>query len=55
MIVDDNGMTTRAKVFAGGDAIRGPTSMIQAIADGKRAAEAIDRMLQESDYGPDRR
>jgi len=55
IIVDDNGLTTRAKVFAGGDAIRGPTSMIQAIADGKRAAETIDHLLRESNHDPDRR
>jgi NADPH-dependent glutamate synthase beta subunit-like oxidoreductase/NAD-dependent dihydropyrimidine dehydrogenase PreA subunit len=32
-------------VFAGGDAVRGPSSIIEAISDGKRAASAIDRSL----------
>jgi NADH-quinone oxidoreductase subunit F len=32
-------------VFAGGDVYRGPASIIEAIADGKRVASAIDRYL----------
>jgi len=32
-------------VFAGGDVVRGPDTAIQAIADGKKAAEAIDKYL----------
>jgi NADPH-dependent glutamate synthase beta subunit-like oxidoreductase len=32
-------------VFGGGDVARGPTGVIQAIADGKRAALMIDRYL----------
>lgn len=35
----------RAGVFAGGDAVRGPSTVVQAIADGKRAALLIDRHL----------
>ncbi len=38
-------MTSREGVFAGGDAIRGPATFIQAAADGKKAAESIDRYL----------
>ncbi len=38
--------TSRERVFAGGDAVRGPATMIEAIADGKRAALAIDRLLR---------
>jgi len=46
IIIDEStGQTSRDRVFAGGDAVRGPSSMIEAIADGKRAAEAIDRLL----------
>jgi NADH-quinone oxidoreductase subunit F len=33
------------KVFAGGDAVTGPSTIIEAIASGQRAAQAIDRML----------
>lgn len=32
-------------VFAGGDVVRGPSSIIEAISDGKQAASAIDRIL----------
>ncbi|MFQ6033496.1 MAG: FAD-dependent oxidoreductase [Candidatus Bipolaricaulia bacterium] len=41
--------TARERVFAGGDGVRGPASMIEAIADGKRAALAIDRLLRGED------
>ncbi|MCL2342753.1 MAG: FAD-dependent oxidoreductase [Firmicutes bacterium] len=39
----DTMMTTMPGVFAGGDVVRGPDTVIQAIADGKKAAIAIDR------------
>jgi formate dehydrogenase beta subunit len=32
-------------VFAAGDVVRGPSSVVEAIADGRKAAEAIDRYL----------
>ncbi len=38
-------MTTMDGVFAGGDVARGPDTVIQAIADGKKAAQSIDRFL----------
>ena len=37
--------TTHPKVFAAGDAVRGPATLIEAIADGQRAAFAIERLL----------
>ena len=36
-------------VFAGGDAVRGPSTVIEAIADGKQAAISIDRFLNGED------
>jgi len=39
--------TSRERVFAGGDAVRGPASMIDALADGIRAAGAIDELLRQ--------
>ena len=39
------GATNVAGVYAGGDCTRGPSSVIQAVADGKRAAVSIDRYL----------
>ena len=37
--------TSRAGVFAAGDAVTGPATVIEAIGGGKRAAESIDRFL----------
>lgn len=45
VIDPDTQMTTMPGVFAGGDVTRGPDEVIRAIADGKRAAEYIDRYL----------
>jgi NADPH-dependent glutamate synthase beta subunit-like oxidoreductase len=43
---DSNRMTTNQKgVFAGGDAVNGATSVIDAIAAGRRAAVSIDKYL----------
>jgi len=38
-------LTGEAHVYAGGDVVRGPSTIIEAIADGRRAAEAICREL----------
>ncbi|MCC8116427.1 MAG: FAD-dependent oxidoreductase, partial [Planctomycetes bacterium] len=40
-----NGRTSRSGVYAGGDAVTGPAIVIQACADGQRAADAICREL----------
>lgn len=37
--------TSRPGVFAGGDMVRGPSTVIEAIAMGRKAANAIDRFL----------
>jgi len=37
--------TGHSDVFAGGDAVRGPSSVIEAIADGRQAAISIDKYL----------
>jgi NADH-quinone oxidoreductase subunit F len=41
----DSLATSREGVFAGGDAKRGPASVIEAIADGRQAAVSIDKYL----------
>ncbi len=41
-------------VFAGGDIVSGPASVIQAVAAGKRAAESIERFLKGRDLRSDR-
>jgi NADH-quinone oxidoreductase subunit F len=38
-------ITNRPGVFAGGDVVRGPNTVVEAIADGKKAAVLIDRYL----------
>jgi dihydroorotate dehydrogenase (fumarate) len=46
LIVTDRFLRTRnEKVFAGGDAVRGPSKVIEAISDGKRAARSILALL----------
>jgi NADH-quinone oxidoreductase subunit F len=45
-----NLMTSRRGVFAGGDMVRGPATAIEAIADGKVAAESIDSFLKGRDW-----
>jgi NADPH-dependent glutamate synthase beta subunit-like oxidoreductase len=40
--------TSMQGVFAGGDAVTGPATVIEAICAGKRAAESIDDYLKSS-------
>lgn len=46
----DTMMTSIDGVFAGGDCIRGPETVIRAIADGRKAAWAIDKFLGGENY-----
>ena len=46
LIADDNGDTTRAGVFAGGDAVTGAATVILAMGAGKTAAAAMDDYIQ---------
>ncbi len=41
----ETGETNLYRVYAGGDAVRGPATVIEAVADGRRAASAILRKL----------
>jgi NADH-quinone oxidoreductase subunit F len=43
---EETGVTGRKNVFAGGDVVTGPSSVVKAIGAGKRAAESIDNYLQ---------
>ncbi|MDR1117538.1 MAG: NADPH-dependent glutamate synthase [Oscillospiraceae bacterium] len=45
--VDGNLMTTRAGVFAGGDAVTGAATVILAMGAGKRAADGIDSYIKK--------
>jgi heterodisulfide reductase subunit A-like polyferredoxin len=46
--------TSEKGVFAGGDGASGPASVIEAVADGKRAAESIGRYLNKENMYADR-
>ena len=45
LVVNENEMTTREGVFAGGDAVTGAATVILAMGAGKKGAEAIDAYL----------
>ncbi len=45
LIVNEDAMTTRDGVFAGGDAVTGAATVILAMGAGKKGAEAIDKFL----------
>jgi len=47
LVADEEGATTRAGVFAGGDAVTGAATVILAMGAGRRAARAIDNYLQK--------
>ena len=46
IIVNEGGMTTRAGVFAGGDAVTGAATVISAMGAGKVAAASIDEYIK---------
>lgn len=45
IVVDKNEMTSVPGVFAGGDSVRGPSLVVHAVRDGRKAAEGIHRYL----------
>jgi glutamate synthase (NADPH/NADH) small chain len=45
MKVDQNQMTSIPGVFAGGDVVRGPSLVVHAVRDGRKAADAIHQYL----------
>ena len=46
LVADDEGATTRAGIFAGGDAVTGAATVILAMGAGRKAAKAIDAYIQ---------
>lgn len=50
IVVDQKMMTTRAGIFAGGDAVKDVRNVTVAIGHGKRAARAIDCWLRGTEY-----
>lgn len=47
IVADEDGLTSREGVFAGGDAVTGAATVILAMGAGRRAAAAIDRYIKE--------
>lgn len=47
LVVDENMMTSKEKVYAGGDAVTGAATVILAMGAGKKAAKAIDEKLSK--------
>ena len=47
IVVNDSGETSISRVFAGGDVVRGGSTVILAMKDGRAAAQAIDAALRE--------
>jgi NADH-quinone oxidoreductase subunit F len=47
-----DGRAAAAMIFAGGDAVRGPDSVVHAIADGHRVAAAMDRTIRKKNGEP---
>lgn len=47
IVADDEGVTTRPGVFAGGDAVTGAATVILAMGAGRKAAAAIHRYISE--------
>ena len=46
IVVNEDGLTSREGVYAGGDAVTGAATVISAMGAGKVAAQAIDRALK---------
>jgi len=54
VVIDSKtGQTTNPKYFAGGDCVNGGREVVDAVADGTRAAAGIVRWLEESVHEPD--
>jgi glutamate synthase (NADPH/NADH) small chain len=51
VVVDDHQMTSVPGVFAGGDASRGPSLVVHAVRDGRKAAQGIHTYLNATGQG----
>ena len=45
--IDGNQMTSLPGVFAGGDSVRGPSLVVHAVRDARRAAQGIHRFVTQ--------
>ncbi len=48
IVADENGATSLPGMFAGGDIVRGAATVILAMGDGKKAAQAMDEYLKKT-------
>ena len=46
LVADENGLTSRTAIYAGGDAVTGAATVILAMGAGKTAAKSIDEYIQ---------
>jgi NADPH-dependent glutamate synthase beta subunit-like oxidoreductase len=53
IITADQHGRVEGNVFVGGDVMRGPSMVVDALGDGKRAARDIDRVLTATELGPE--
>jgi NADPH-dependent glutamate synthase beta subunit-like oxidoreductase len=53
VITADQHGRVEGNVFVGGDVMRGPSMVVDALGDGKRAARDIDRVLTAQELGPE--
>jgi len=53
VITADQHGRVEGNVFVGGDVMRGPSMVVDALGDGKRAARDIDRVLTATELGPE--
>jgi NADPH-dependent glutamate synthase beta subunit-like oxidoreductase len=55
IVTDEFGRTSHRKVFAGGDVVTGASTVVNAVARGRGAAELITAQLQGSEFNPKER
>ena len=48
IVVDADGMTTRSGIYAAGDAVNGGVEVVNAVAEAKRAAQGMHRILSSN-------
>ncbi len=53
MITADEHGRVEGNIFVGGDVLRGPSMVVDALGDGKRAARDIDRLLTAQELAPE--
>lgn len=55
IVTDEYGRTSHRKVFAGGDVVTGASTVVNAVARGRGAAEVISSQLQDKEFNPKER